>query len=409
MKSGNIEKKRNVDLQKVKPKEIEEGKAVKLRCPVDKKCGGCTSLKLSYDVQLKNKREMVQVLLGSGIDVKPVAAMDNPYNYRNKVHAVFHSMRGQVMSGVYEAGTHNVVPVESCLIDDKKCDDIINTIRKMTKSFKITIYDEDTGDGFLRHVLMRRGFKSGEIMVVMVVSSLIFPSKNNFVKALLKSHPEITTIVLNENNKRTSMVLGQREKVIYGRGYIEDSLCGSIFRISSKSFYQVNHIQTEILYNKAIELLNLTGRETVIDAYCGIGTMGIIASPRAKGVIGVELNGDAVKDAIWNAKRNGISNVKFYKGDAGDFMEAVAQEGKAVDAVIMDPPRSGSTEKFIDSISMLKPSKLVYVSCNPETLARDLKYFRKKGYKASEVWPVDMFPHTDHVEVVVMLSRTKGR
>ena len=201
------------------------------------------------------------------------------------------------------------------------------------------------------------------------------------------------------------MVLGDREKVIYGKGYIMDTLCGCVFKISPKSFYQVNPVQTEILYNKAINLLELKGTETVIDAYCGIGTMGIIASSKVKKVIGVELNGDAVKDAIFNSKLNKIQNARFFEGDAGDFMSDMAARGEKIDAVIMDPPRSGSTEKFIDSIAKIKPQKVVYVSCNPETLARDLKYFKRKGYKTSEIYPVDMFPHTLHSECVCLLTK----
>lgn len=403
----NINKRKGKSVDKIENKNNECGYVGKTKCPVYKRCGGCNYLHIPYDKQLKEKQDLVKKLLDKNIKVNPVVGMDEPYHYRNKVHAVFHGNRGQIISGVYENGSHNVVPVEKCLIEDEKSDEIIASIRGLMKSFKIKPYHEDTRDGLLRHVLVRKGFKSGEIMVVLVLSTLILPSKNNFVKALLKEHPEITTIIINENNRKTSMVLGNREKVIYGKGYIEDNLCGHVFRISSKSFYQVNHVQTEKLYTKAIDLLNLTGKETIIDAYCGIGTMGIIASSKAKQVIGVELNGDAIRDAISNAKRNKIDNAKFYEADAGDFMEAMALEGAKADAVIMDPPRSGSTEKFIDSIAKLKPKKVVYVSCNPETLARDLKYFKTKGYTTKEAWPYDMFPHTDHVETVVLLSKVQ--
>lgn len=386
-------------------KNTSDIKAKIMKCPVSKRCGACSNLNVSYKQQLADKEKMLKKLFDKNIKVNHVIGMENPYNYRNKVHAAFANNRGTVISGVYEMGTHKVVQVDNCLIEDKKAREIIGTIRDLSKSFKIRVYDEDRREGLLRHVLIRRGFKSDEIMVVLVLSSLILPSKNNFVKALLKAHPDITTIVLNENNKKTSMVLGDREKVIYGKGYIMDTLCGSVFKISPKSFYQVNPVQTEILYNKAIDLLELKGTETVIDAYCGIGTMGIIASSKAKRVIGVELNGDAVKDAIFNAKLNKIQNLRFFEGDAGDFMSDMAARGEKIDAVIMDPPRSGSTEKFIDSIAKIKPSKVVYVSCNPETLARDLKYFKRKGYKTNEIYPVDMFPHTLHVETVVLLSR----
>ena len=244
-------------------------------------------------------------------------------------------------------------------------------------------------------------------MVVLVLGSAILPSKNNFVKALRKVHPEITTVVLNVNNKQTSMVLGDKEKPIYGPGFIKDHLCGCTFRISPKSFYQVNPVQTEVLYNTAMEYAELTGKETVIDAYCGTGTIGLIASSRAKHVIGVELNRDAIKDAISNAKRNHIHNVTFYNEDAGQFMVEMAEKGEHADVVIMDPPRTGSDEAFLSSVVRLAPDKVVYVSCGPETLARDLKYLIKHGYRMKECTPFDLFPFTKHVETVVLLSREK--
>ena len=375
-------------------------------CKVAKKCGGCQYQGVPYKEQLKKKQKMVNALLSKYGKVEPIIGMENPYYYRNKVHAVFdRDRKGNIVSGTYEAKTHRVVPVENCLIEDKKSQEIIRTIRGLLKSFKIKTYDEDTGYGLFRHVLIRRGFKSGEIMVVLVLGSPILPSSNNFVKALRKEHPEITTVVLNINDRKTSMILGEREKVLYGKGFIRDELCGCTFRISPKSFYQVNPVQTEILYQKAIEFAHLTGKESVIDAYCGIGTIGLIASDKAKEVISVELNPDAVRDAIVNAKRNGIKNVRFYHNDAGVFMRQMAEAGEHADVVFMDPPRSGSDEKFLSSVLTLKPEKIVYVSCEPTTLARDLKYLTKHGYKAVRAVPFDMFPATEHVETVVLLSR----
>ena len=305
----------------------------------------------------------------------------------------------------------------------------------LLRSFKIKTYDEDTGYGLLRHVLVRRGFHSGEVMVVLVLGSPILPSKNNFVKALRKLHPEITTVVLNVNDKKTSMILGEKETVIYGKGYIEDTLCGCTFRISPKSFYQVNPVQTEILYTKAIEYAGLTGKERIVDAYCGIGTIGLIAASKAKEVISVtlisvELNRDAVRDAVTNAKRNDIKNVQFYNADAGQFMVEMAEyradqkknqvpdatkSGKKatpdgnVDVVFMDPPRAGSDEAFLSSVIRLAPKRVVYISCNPETLARDLKYLTKHGYQAKECQPVDLFPWTKHVETVCLLSKLNAK
>lgn len=376
-------------------------------CPVSKKCGGCQLLDMPYSQQLTLKKKQLEETLKGICKVQTVIGMEQPFHYRNKVHAVFdRDRRGNIISGIYQENTHIVVPVEKCLIEDEKADEIIGTIRGMLKSFKIRTYDEDTGYGLLRHVLIRKGFQSGEIMVVLVTASPVFPSKNNFVKALREKHPEITTIVQNINGRGTSMVLGDREQVLYGKGYITDQLCGCTFRISSKSFYQVNPVQTEKLYNLAIELAGLTGKETVLDAYCGIGTIGIIASRKAGQVIGVELNQDAVRDAVNNAKLNQISNIRFYCNDAGRFMVNMAERGDRADVVIMDPPRSGSTEEFMDSIKKMGADKLVYISCNPETLARDLRYMKKLGYRVDgNVVGVDMFAETYHVETVVLLSR----
>lgn len=375
-------------------------------CVIAKKCGGCQYQGVPYEKQLREKQRQAEKLLKPFGKVEPIIGMKNPYHYRNKVHAVFGYERGKgIVSGTYQANTHKIVPVEECLIEDEKCTAIIRSIRELLKSFKIKTYDEDTGYGLFRHVLVRRGFASKEIMVVLVLSGPILPSKNNFVAALRKLHPEITTIVLNMNDKRTSMVLGEKEKVLYGKGYIEDTLCGCTFRISAKSFYQVNPVQTEILYGKAIEYAGLTGKERVLDAYCGIGTIGLIAAGAAKEVIGVEVNGDAVRDARVNAKLNSISNAQFYQADAGAFMVSLAEQQVGMDVVFMDPPRAGSDEKFLSSVVKLSPKRIVYISCNPETLARDLKYLTKYGYRVRRMQPVDMFGFTEHLECVTSLQK----
>ena len=377
-----------------------------LVCASTKKCGGCQYQGTAYEEQLIKKQKHVQSLLNKFGKVNPIIGMKEPYFYRNKVHAVFdRDRKGNIISGIYEAKSHRVVPIEKCLIEDEKSQEIIRTIRGMLKSFKIRTYDEDSGYGLLRHVLVRRGFASGEIMVVLVVASPVFPSKNNFVKALRKVHPEITTVVLNVNDRHTSMVLGDRDIVIYGKGFIRDTLCGRTFRISPGSFYQVNPVQTEVLYGKAVEYAGLTGNERVIDAYCGIGTIGIIASAKAKEVIGVELNPDAVRDARINTRENKIQNVQIRQGDAGAFMEAMAETGEHADVVFMDPPRAGSDEKFMASLLKLNPKKVIYISCNPETMARDLNYLTKKGYGVKKIQPVDMFCFCDHVEVICELVR----
>ena len=377
-------------------------------CKVAKKCGGCQYQGVSYEKQLSEKQKAVRQLMQPFCKTAEIIGMKDPYHYRNKVHAVFARKKdGTIISGVYEEGTHRVVPVEVCQIEDEKADAIINDIRGLLKSFKIKTYNEDTGYGLLRHVLIRRGFTTGEIMVVLVLGSPVMPSKNNFVKALRKLHPEITTVVLNVNDKRTSMVLGDRETTLYGKGYIEDVLCGLTFRISSKSFYQINPIQTEKLYEKAMELAGLTGKERVIDAYCGIGTIGMVAAKSAKEVIGVELNPDAVRDAVKNAKRNQMKNICFYQDDAGRFMEKMAAKGEKADVVFMDPPRSGSTEQFMKSAVTLSPQKIVYISCDPQTQTRDLNYLTKHGYKATGAYPYDMFPFTKHAENIVLLVKNQ--
>lgn len=374
-------------------------------CPHSKKCGGCQYQGIEYAKYLSMKQKHVEELLGKFGKVDRIIGMDNPYHYRNKVHAAFdRDRRGNYISGIYQEGTHEVIAVENCLIQDQRANAIINSIRGLLKSFKIKTYDEDTGYGLLRRVLIRTGYKTGEVMVVLVLGSPILPSKNNFVKALRKLHPEITTVVINVNDKQTSMILGERETTIYGKGYIEDVLCGYRFRISPKSFYQVNPVQTEVLYNKAIEFAELDGSQRVIDAYCGIGTIGMIASKYAKEVIGVELNSDAIKDARVNAKLNNIKNISFYNNDAGRFMVEMAQQNEKVDVVIMDPPRAGSDETFMDCVAKLAPQKVVYVSCNPETLARDLVYMKKLGYRVKKILPVDMFAFTDHVESVILMQ-----
>ena len=377
-------------------------------CPVYKKCGGCQLQNMSYPEQLKYKQFKVEKLLKKFCKVEPIIGMKNPYHYRNKVQAAFYTdKKGKIISGVYQSGTHHVVGIDSCQTEDVIADKIIVAVRKLLPSFKLTTYNEDTRKGFLRHILVKRGFATNQIMLVLVTGTAVFPSKNNFVKAILKQFPEITTIVQNINNFNTNLVLGDNQKILYGKGYIEDILCGCKFRISPKSFYQINPVQTEVLYNTAMDYADLKGDEIVLDTYCGIGTIGIVAAKRGAGrVIGVELNGDAVRDAIVNSKANNLKNIRFFKGDAGEFMYEVAQEEEKPDVVFMDPPRAGSDERFLNSLIKMSPKTVVYVYCNPETLARDLHcLFKNSDYKVQKIQPVDMFPHTAHIECVVRLSR----
>lgn len=376
-------------------------------CPVYKKCGGCQLQNLPYERQLQWKQARCQKLLASFGKVLPIIGMEHPWHYRNKVQAAFSwdKRRRQTVSGVYQSSTHRVVPVDACMIEDENADAIIVAIRTMLKRYKLTAYDEDTGRGFLRHVLVKRGFATGETMVVLVTGTPIFPAKKHFVAELLRLHPEITTIIQNVNDKPTSLVLGKNEKVLFGPGFIVDSLCGCRFRISAKSFYQVNPLQTQVLYGKAMEFACLTGQEKVLDAYCGIGTIGLVAAKQGAGqVLGVELNRDAVRDAIVNAKENSVKNIRFTCADAGDFMQDMAAHNEPCDVVFMDPPRAGASQAFLQALCTLAPSRVVYISCNPDTLARDLAALRR-CYQVQALQPVDMFPHTQHVEVAVQLHR----
>ncbi|MCM1268902.1 MAG: 23S rRNA (uracil(1939)-C(5))-methyltransferase RlmD [Bacteroidales bacterium] len=378
-------------------------------CPVSDQCGGCRFVDMPYKEQIRRKQRQAEQLLKEYGRVMPMIAMEEPAHYRNKVHAVFAFQKGRgIVSGIYQEKSHRVISVENCLLEDRKAGEIIQSIRQLARSFKLKAYDEDSGYGLLRHVLIRVGHVTGEIMVVLVLSSPILPAKKHFVEELCKLHPEITTILINVNNKHTSMVLGEKEQVVYGKGYIEDELCGRRFRISAKSFYQVNSRQTEALYAKAAEYAQLTGKETVVDAYCGIGTIALAVAGQAGKVIGVELNQDAVRDAVTNARRNQIKNADFYLNDAGRFLTQMANAGEKVDVVFLDPPRSGSTEEFLDALIRILPERVVYISCEPETLARDLKYLTAKSdYRVREMTPVDMFPFTEHIETVCLLHRKR--
>jgi 23S rRNA (uracil1939-C5)-methyltransferase len=396
-----------------KMKEQNSKKTAQIKsdfCPAAKKCGGCQLQNMSYEKQLNFKQAKVIKLLGKFCHVDEIIGMDSPYHYRNKVQAAFGTTRsGMIISGVYQSKSHRIVSIDECRLEDKTADEIIVAIRKMMPRYRMTAYDEDLQSGFLRHVLVKHGFKSGEVMVVLVTGTVNFPGKNAFIKELLHLHPEITTIIQNINNSHTSLVLGNTEKVLYGKGTIEDKLCGCTFRISAKSFYQINPVQTEALYSKAIKFAQLTGNETVIDAYCGIGTIGIIAAKSAKNVIGVEVNKDAVHDAVTNAKLNEIENIHFYCADAGEFMIDMANENENADVLFMDPPRAGSDKAFLSSAVKLSPKKIVYISCNPETQERDIFFLVNNGYKVKKIQPVDMFPHTNHVETVVLMSRAEGK
>ena len=378
-----------------------------LPCPAAARCGGCQLSALTYPEQLKKKQASIERLLGRFCPVRPIIGMEDPLHYRAKVHVVLATdPRTKLpVSGVYAAGTHRVVPVRHCLLHDPRADRIISTIVDMLPRYKLRIYNENTHRGLLRHLMLRIGAQTGQIMVILVATAAELPGGRAFVSELLERHPEITTIVLNVNQKETSMVLGKKDVILHGPGYIEDTLCGRRFRISPQSFYQVNARQTERLYRTAIDLAALTGSEMLLDAYCGTGTIGLCAAEGARELIGVELNAEAVRDARENARLNGVKNARFHADDAGRFMTRMAREGVRPDVLIMDPPRSGSTPQFLAAAIQARPRRIVYVSCGPDTLARDAAVLIRGGYRAVEAVPVDMFPFTEHCECVMCFVR----
>ena len=372
------------------------------------KCGGCPLLNQPYPDQLKHKQQLEQRLLGRFAPVSPVLGQAEPWHYRNKAIATFATgPRGRLTCGIYAAGTHRVLPYTDCLLQDTVINQTIAAVLEAARACRWPAFEEDRGTGLLRHVLVRRGKTSGQVLVVLVTAQENLPGSRNFVKALREKAPWVTSVVQNCNPRRTSAVLGSDVRTLYGPGKITDTLCGLQFAISPRSFYQVNPEQTEVLYAKAIEFAALTGKETVIDAYCGIGTIGLCAAAKAKSVLGIELNPAAARDAAANARRNRVANARFLCADATEYMVQLAAEGVRPDVVFLDPPRAGSTPEFIAALAKMAPKKAVYVSCDPTTLARDLALFAAKGYKARAIQPVDMFPHTEHIETVVQLVRKK--
>lgn len=374
------------------------------RCPAYKKCGGC-QLDVTYKQQLSYKQRTVIRLVGRYARVAPILGMENPLHYRCKVSNAFGYARGQVITGVWQSSSGKIAKIENCALEDERAGKIVRAIAKLLPSFKLKTYDERSGEGFLRFVTIRIGKQSGEILVALGTGRGVFPAVKNLVQALVKQCPEITTITRNISTDRRNLVLGEEEHVLYGDGYITDRLCGYAFRISARSFFQINPVQTEKLYATAVEFANLTGNESVMDAYCGVGTIGIIAAKHAKSVTAIEVNEEAVQNALENVQCNGIENVRVLGGDAGQFMQRLAESGESADVVFTDPPRAGCSKQFLQSLIALSPKKIVYISCNPESLSRDLYFLTQNGYAAEKIQPVDMFPYTKHVEVVVSLER----
>lgn len=392
-----------------------------LYCPIDGQCGGCQLLSIPYAKQLRDKQLLMENLFADLIDetcaVRKIIGMADPTHYRNKVISPFvgvydkRARRHRILCGMYARGTHRVIDSSECLIENRIAKRIILTVRDLMPRFGVTPYDEDADTGFLRHAQVRVGHATGEVMVTLVTRDEQFPASRAFVKALVKAHPCITTVVQNVNTRQTNVIMGDKERALYGPGFILDELCGLKFRISSKSFYQVNVVQTEELYRRAVQMAALTGTETLMDAYCGTGTIGLVAArdvdgaPGAARVIGVEERPDAVADARNNARHNGVEAAEFVAADAGEYMRDLAAQGASLDVLMMDPPRAGSTPDFLKAACTLAPKRIVYISCNPDTQARDVRYLIEHGYRVVEMQPVDMFPHTPHVENIVALVR----
>lgn len=375
-------------------------------CPVYKKCSGCALRNMSYEDTLHFKKNYVVRLLGKLGRVENVIGMKEPYHYRNKVSMGFRIRRGEIVSGVYQSATGNVIAVDNCLLDAEIADKIVKSIRSLVVSMKIPVYNERTGKGFLKHILVRTGFKTGEVMVAVVAADHNFPSKKTFVKELTKMYPQIVSIVLNINSNPEKMLLSRDETVLFGKNYIEDILCGKRFKISSKSFFQVNPVQTEILYKTAVKYAGLKDTDIVLDAYSGIGTISIIAADHAKHVYGVEINRAAIDDAAENARVNGTENVDFICADAGKFLAEMKERRVHCKAAFLDPARAGCDKRFLSALVSLSPDRIVYISCNPETQARDVFFLMQNGgYSIKKIQPVDMFPFTSHVETVVLMSR----
>ena len=362
----------------------------------------------SYPKQLQMKMDYLDELLGQFAPIAPIQGMEDPTGYRTKVQATFsYDWKGGLVSGIYKEGTHQLVPIRSCLVQHPLADSILKSIRNLATRFHISAYDEDEGFGYLRHVLIKISRKTGEAMVVLVCGQWPIPSSDDFIAALKQQQPKITTIAVHINAEKTSMIIGDSPiRVLWGKGYIEEELCSLVFRISPSSFFQVNVQQAQVLYTLAMRMARIGKEDFVIDAYSGTGTIALIAAKEgAREVLGIESNEQAVMDATLNAERNNLLNAHFLCADASVHLKELAKAKQSCDVLFLDPPRSGSDERFLAAAIKLAPKRIVYISCNPKTLERDLRYLlRFSDYQVRGIQPVDMFPHTDHVETVVLLS-----
>ncbi|MDI6605461.1 MAG: 23S rRNA (uracil(1939)-C(5))-methyltransferase RlmD [Thermoanaerobacteraceae bacterium] len=378
-------------------------------CPYAEKCGGCSLQHLSYKGQLKYKKQKIKDDLERigkiQAKVHETIGMEKPQRYRNKAQFPVGMVEGKTVTGFYTPRSHDIIPIESCMIQHEISDNIATIIRNWIKEYGIYVYDEKTGKGLIRHVVTRVAFKTGEVMAVIVINGKNIPCKKQLIHALKEDIKGLKSVVLNINTKRTNVIMGEKNITIYGSDNIIDYINDIKFEISPLSFFQVNPVQTEVLYGKALEYADLNRNETVIDVYCGIGTISLFAAQKASFVYGIEVIQQAVEDAKRNARINGIKNVEFISGEAEKIMPELAGKGIKADVIIMDPPRKGCNISVLEAVVKMNPEKIVYVSCNPSTLARDLKYLEDNSYKTIEVQPVDMFPFTYHVECVVNLQR----
>jgi 23S rRNA (uracil1939-C5)-methyltransferase len=378
-------------------------------CLTYKRCGGCSLRHIDYQYTLDMKRNMVQNLinktLNNTIEVSNTIGMKKPYYYRNKLqYPIGKDKNQEPVMGVFAKRTHEIIPISKCIIQNEKAEEVAKYLFELIKQYHIPIYDEKKHTGTIRHIVIKIGIRTNEIMCIIVTNDESIPQENTIVEKIVDRFPEVKTIIKNINSKNTNVILGKKNIVLYGDGYIYDKLGNYIFKISPLSFYQTNPIQTELLYNKAIEFANLSKEDVLCDLYCGIGTIGIFASKFVKKVYGIEIVEEAIEDAKENAKLNNIDNIEFFAGDVEKVFEKILQEKRVTPtAIIVDPPRKGLDNTTIKTILKLNVSKLVYISCNPATMLRDLKMLEEK-YFVKKIQPVDMFPFTSHVEVCALLE-----
>lgn len=404
--------KKNCAFAKVKRVISSSSDRITPECPVYLKCGGCVFSHMSYEAEIKIKADHVAECLkrigGVSPQMEPIIACESDRRYRNKAQYPLAYDGGEIKTGFYSPHSHRVVHCMDCLLQPAEFAGILEVFTEYIKKYSVSIYNEAEHKGLLRHIYLRFGEASGEIMVCAVINGKALPREEELVEMLTKAQPAIKSIVVNVNMENTNVITGKKCRTLWGGDFITDILCSLKFRISPLSFYQVNRIQAQKLYERAGEYAGLTGGETVLDLYCGAGTIGLTMAARAKEIIGVEIVPDAIEDAKINAEINGIKNARFICGDAGEAAEILKNEGVRPDVIVLDPPRKGCTAETLETAAQMAPARIVYVSCDPATLARDCAILGQLGYKAKKVTPVDMFPRTGHVESVVLLEKVQG-